>query len=108
MLPLLSFGAGADAETGGALVEWFMLEVGKVVVRNGEGVLNNGPTDNVAGSAESENKEVGTSPNCEASICMSPSIPRAVLREMSICVFPCHIPSLCDVPGFCEGVMNSM
>ena len=47
MLPLLSFGAGADAETGGALGEWFMLVVGKKVVHNGEGTLNDGPTDNV-------------------------------------------------------------
>ena len=37
----------------------------------------------IAGSAESEDKAVGTSPNCGASICMSPSIPRGVSREMS-------------------------
>ena len=87
MLPLLPFRAGTDAETGGALVEWFMLVVGKKVVHNGEGALNDGPTDNVAGSTESEDEEVGTSPNCGASMYMH--VPKCTQGSFKRDVCPC-------------------
>ena len=88
-----------------------MLEGGKVEVCNGEGALNDGPADNVAGSAGTKDEEVGTSPNCGVSICMSPSVPREFQERhpyRTVHVLPCCVPDLCDVPGFCEGVMNSM